>query len=203
MFSESVYSWECSLWDSQGRKCIYNCAAALQWLLDVHDNWVCQLVTGQSFKLLWILAFPSVLVTLTSMGSVTADNWECWVNKPVWSAAKWEQWEDSESWNSLLRASFDLIRCTAWRGIRWSHWISQFKWSNNPVLLYYPVTLTLRVGGLAIIYEKVANQTPARHPVLTKFPRDRGSTSVVWSFTVLNVTLFILSIYPTSDIIFC
>lgn len=144
------------------------------------------------FWLFWHLWEVSQLTS----GSAEWTNWSK-------AATTWEQWEDSVSWNSLLRASFDLIRCTAWRGIRLSHWISQFERSVNPVLLYYPVTLTLRVGGLTTTYERVANQAPSRHPVLAKFPRDRGSTLMVWSFTVLNVTLFILPIHPSSDIIFC
>lgn len=74
-------SWECCPWDTQGWKAICTCAVALECQQDIHDNSVCQLVTGQSFKLLSILAFPSVLVTLTSMGSVTADVWKWWVNK--------------------------------------------------------------------------------------------------------------------------
>lgn len=102
------------------------------------------------------------------MGSVTADSWKCWVNKPVQSSAKWEQWGDSVSWHSLLRASFDLIRSAAWRGTGLSHWIPQFKWSP-----YYPLTLMPRVGGLATICERVANQALSRHPVLAKIPRDR------------------------------
>lgn len=137
---------------------------------------------------------------LWEVSQLTTENAE-WTN---WSeaATKWEQWEDSVSWNSLLRASFDLIRCTAWRGIRLSHWISQFKWSINLVLLYYPVALALRVGGLTTIYERVANQTPSRHPVLAVSTKQR-KTPMVWSFTVLNITSFILSIYLTSGITFC
>lgn len=53
----------------------------LPWSGSIHDNLVCQLVNRRCFELPPILAFPSVLVTLMSMGSVTADIPNCWVNK--------------------------------------------------------------------------------------------------------------------------
>lgn len=70
---------------------------------------------GWSSKLPSILAFSSVLLTLTSMGSVTADIWKCWAKRQ-----KQQQNGNSgrtQSWSSLLRASFYLIRYPAWRGI--------------------------------------------------------------------------------------